>query len=155
MTIIATAGAVDANSYITLEDAQAYFANRVYTDLWDEADDQSKALITATQRLDQEGFMGKRASTTQALKWPRTGVYSDGILLASDVIPQKVKDATCELALSLGGTNVLEPPELAPFHSLSVGPVSMVMKDQVVALESLPVQVARLLRGLRIIPVVA
>jgi hypothetical protein len=155
MALIAIPGAADANSYITLEDAQVYFANRVYTDAWDDADDQTKALITATQRLDQEGFMGQRASETQALKWPRTGVYSDGLLLADDEIPQKVKDATCELALSLGGSNVLEPPELAPFHSLGVGPVNLVMKDSVNQLESLPVQVARLLRGLRVIPVIA
>lgn len=154
MPLIATPGAANANSYIALEDAQAYFNDRVFSDPWDDADDQTKALITATQRLDQESFMGERATETQALKWPRIGVYSDGILLADDEIPQKVKDATCELALSLASTNVLEKPELAQFNSLSVGPVSMTINHESMS-EALPVQVVRLLRGLRVIAALA
>lgn len=155
MALVATPGAANANSYVTLVEAQAYFADRVFTDPWDDADDQSKALITATKRLDQESFMGDRATETQSLKWPRMGVYTDGVLIGDSVIPQKVKDATCELALSLASENILEPSELAQFHSLSVGPISLVMKDDGVTSESLPAQVARLLRGLRELPVLA
>jgi hypothetical protein len=155
MAIDATPGGLTANCYITLIDAQAYFNNRVFADDWDITDEQESALITATMRLDQELFMGTRATETQALKWPRTGVYSDGVLLPSDSIPQKVKDATCELALTLAGKNILEPTELAQFSSLSVGPISMVMNKEFVPSEALPIQVARLLRGLRKIAIVA
>lgn len=155
MAIDATVGGPNSNSYVTVDEADAYFAERIYADAWNDSLDQSQALVTATQRLDQEGFMGERASETQALKWPRSGGYSDGVLLADDAIPQKVKDAVCELALSLAGANIFEPSELSQFHSLSVGPVSLVMAEAGQSSEALPVQVARLLRGLRIIAVVA
>lgn len=156
MAIDATVGGTGSNSYVTLSEMDAYVAERIYSDAWAVLVDQEQALVTATNRLDQEGFMGTRASDTQALKWPRTGAYYDGVLIADDVIPQKVKDATCEMALSLATSNVVERSELSQFHSLSVGPVSMVMTDITkVYVESLPVQVARLLRGLRKIPVVA
>jgi hypothetical protein len=35
---------------------------------------RNRALFTATQRLDRERFLGARATDTQALQWPRTGV---------------------------------------------------------------------------------
>lgn len=155
MAIDATVGGANSNSYVTLNEANAYFAERIYADAWDVLVDQEQALVTATQRIDQEGFMGDRASETQALKWPRSGVYSDGVLIADTAIPQKVKDAQCELALTLAASNVLAPSDLAQFHSLSVGPISLVMKDGVVPSDTLPTQVARLLRGLREIPVLA
>jgi hypothetical protein len=34
----------------------------------------NRALFTATQRLDRERFLGARATDTQSLQWPRTGV---------------------------------------------------------------------------------
>ena len=79
ITIVATPGAADANSYLTLAAAQAII------DGWGEDDDvtawasattdqKNRALFTATQRLDRERFLGARATDTQALQWPRTGV---------------------------------------------------------------------------------
>jgi hypothetical protein len=149
MTLDATIGGTSSNSYVSLADAALYFADSAYVSAWDDTDEtQSNLLISATRRLDQEQFMGYRSSYTQALKWPRSGVYSDGILVAFDTIPQKVKDAVCELALVLAGSNILEQSELANFKSLSVGPISLVM-NQPVQSGSLPAQVARLLREFR------
>jgi hypothetical protein len=79
ITIVATPGAADANSYLTLAAAQAIIDGWVEDDdvtAWASAttDQKNRALFTATQRLDRERFLGARATDTQALQWPRTGV---------------------------------------------------------------------------------
>jgi len=79
ISITATAGSASANSYLTLADAQAIVDGLVEDDdvaAWASAttDQKNRALYTATQRIDRERFLGARASDTQALQWPRTGV---------------------------------------------------------------------------------
>lgn len=79
ITIDATIGGAAANSYLTLAAAQAIIDGLVEDDdvtAWASAttDQKNRALYTATQRLDRERFLGARATDTQALQWPRTGV---------------------------------------------------------------------------------
>jgi len=79
ITIDATVGGASANSYLTLADAQALIDGMVENDdvtAWASAttDQKNRALYTATQRIDRERFLGARATDTQALQWPRTGV---------------------------------------------------------------------------------
>lgn len=71
--IVATIGSASANSYITLADATTYFGNRLNAEVWDAAtsDNQTKALLMATKRLERENWIGVRATSTQALAWPR------------------------------------------------------------------------------------
>ncbi len=84
ITIVATPKSASANSYITRANAQSYFDARLYVDAWTDAanTDKDKALAAATTRLDQEKWLGLPKTTTQALKWPRSGVenadYEDG-----------------------------------------------------------------------------
>ncbi|NBX10173.1 MAG: hypothetical protein EBR05_10300, partial [Marivivens sp.] len=77
--LVATPNAADANSYLTLSDAQAIIDGLVENDdvvAWGSAttDQKNRALYTATQRLDRERYLGARATDTQSLQWPRTGV---------------------------------------------------------------------------------
>ena len=77
--IIATPGAANANSYVTEAEAVDYIAQMVSNadvQHWNSGNDDSRhrALASATQRLDRERFLGARATDTQALQWPRTGV---------------------------------------------------------------------------------
>jgi len=79
ITIVATAGAASANSYLTLSDTQDLIDGLVEDDdvaAWASAttDQKNRALYSATQRIDRERFLGARATDTQALQWPRTGV---------------------------------------------------------------------------------
>ena len=79
ITIDATVGGANANSYLTLAAAEAIIDGFVQDDdvtAWATAttDQKNRALYTATQRLDRERFLGARATDTQALQWPRTGV---------------------------------------------------------------------------------
>ena len=73
VTIDATAGGANANSYITLAEADAYVEAMVLsTDAaqWDSGntDSRNRALTAAAQRLDRERFLGARATDTQALQ---------------------------------------------------------------------------------------
>ena len=79
ITIDATAGGANANSYLTLSDANAIIDGLVEdgdVTAWASATDDQKnrALYTAAQRLDRERYLGARATDTQSLQWPRTGV---------------------------------------------------------------------------------
>lgn len=72
-------GGANANSYLTLAAAELIIEGFVQDDdvtAWASAtnDQKNRALYTATQRLDRERFLGARATDTQALQWPRTGV---------------------------------------------------------------------------------
>jgi hypothetical protein len=115
LTIVATAGADDANSFVTLDEADAYMESRLNGSTWTGAttDTRNRALAEATRELSPLGWSGHRVSASQALGWPRqwardpdspTQDYYD-----TGVIPQRVKDACCELAfqfLKAGTTDV-------------------------------------------------
>ena len=61
ITITATAGSASANSYLTLDDANAIIEGLVLDDdvaAWDNSstDNKNRALYTATIRIDRERF---------------------------------------------------------------------------------------------------
>ncbi len=104
------------NSYIeTVEEADAYFAERLYSDEWDNADstDQIKALQQATRKIDTMFFLGQKYDidyTDGVANQPRAFPRYDpnnGFTYDYDYsndgakVPQKVKDACCEEALAL------------------------------------------------------
>ena len=122
ITIDATVGGANANSYLTLAAAELVIEGFVQDDdvtAWASAttDQKNRALYTATQRLDRERFLGARATDTQALQWPRTGVrkpdtyintYAVGFpfRITTDYytdteIPDQIKKAQCVLAVYL------------------------------------------------------
>ena len=101
--INATVGAADANSYITLAEAQAFADGDIDAVEWYAAstDQKIRALITATRNLDLVGFVGTRSTTTQALAWPRKDFTTTEKTYADDEIPKEIKLATWELAKNL------------------------------------------------------
>ena len=79
ITLDATVGGANANTYITLSDANTFIEGLVLNDdtvAWDNSstDNKNRALFTAAQRIDREKFLGARVADTQALEWPRSGV---------------------------------------------------------------------------------
>ena len=67
-------GKVDANSYASVADGDAYFEGHLYATAWTAATSGTKAaaLVMATRLVDtQVQFNGYRAHETQALQWPR------------------------------------------------------------------------------------
>lgn len=109
MAIIATAGGATSNSYVTLVEAEAFFDNRVGSADWFDSAEQEQTLLQACLILDQFDYIGDRATTTQALEWPRItndfyDIEHDEFPYTSTEIPVKIKNAQCEIALWLAQT---------------------------------------------------
>ena len=121
VSIVATAGSASANSYITLAEADTYMEARLNASAWETdatTDNQNRALVEATRELTTLFYQGQRADDTQALAWPRQNAidpdrFSSGFYYETTEIPQRVKDATAELALEFikaGTTDVAALP---------------------------------------------
>lgn len=151
-TIVATPGAANANSYLTVSEASAYFDSRVpgaVFDAWDNSDRREALLINATRLIDklllpdvkelfyQNGvayyrvhpaWTGLPAMVTQRLCWPRTGMLDqNGNAIAASVIPQDLKDATAEFAgqLAVGDRTLDNDVVLQGVRSIKAGSVAM------------------------------
>ena len=103
VTVITTAGASNANSFLSLAGGDALANQRLGTLLWTTAtdDDQGRAVIMATGYLCQLEWVGYRTTTTQALAWPRTEAACGEWSFEDDVIPWPVEQATFDLAEAL------------------------------------------------------
>jgi len=119
------------NSYVTVAEADAYFLGRIAATLWESAltQNKEKALITATRLLDEMSWTGVAVSDAQTLAFPRDGVYFDAlygceIVLSSSYIPDRIINATYELALHLlQNEDVLE--DTGDVRSMSIGNISL------------------------------
>jgi hypothetical protein len=130
LTIIATAGAADANSYATIAESNTYHEAHVYGTNWiDNVDDEIKAqaLVWATRLLDEKvRWIGQIADEAQALGWPRMYVYDqEGRDIASDIVPQFVIDATSEFARLLVAEDRTAEPDTAGIKWMKVGTLGM------------------------------
>lgn len=86
-----------ANSYVTEAELTAYATNRGIT-LTGTA---SALLYSAMDFIELQTYKGAKTATTQPLQWPRTGVYVDGVLLASDEVPALVKELQYRVAIDI------------------------------------------------------
>lgn len=139
-TVIATPGASNANSYLTRDNATAYFGTRLNSTVWTAASDANKdiALIQATRTLDA-GFDWRGTSTyaDQELAFPRTGLTRrTGYAVDSTTIPSEIEAATAELAMALlRSDRTLESAAgAAGLTDLKVGPIQLKFKDDLSAL---------------------
>jgi Putative DnaT-like ssDNA binding protein len=110
IAIDASVGGQSSNSFVTEAEAIAFAATRLNLVGWTTVDGSSCedleqiALVEASRELSTLLFQGYRSDPTQALAWPRqlapnpdagSSYYT---LYDPNVIPQRIKDATCELA---------------------------------------------------------
>lgn len=90
-------GLETANSYVSVAELQAYASDRL--EVLPESDVES-LLIRAMDYLESiKNYKGARKTSTQALAWPRTGVYIDGFPASSDRIPTLLKRAQMQLGI--------------------------------------------------------
>lgn len=132
VTLDSTIGGASSNSFGSLAEAEAYFEARLYSDAWSGAasdDVKKQALIMATQQIVNETcWTGSPATTTQALPWARTGMYDrNGNAIASNVIPQDLKNAQFEMALALlkSDRTTESDVEALGLTKLKAGPVEL------------------------------
>lgn len=94
-------GLSTAESYISAADCDAYFSEHGDPSEWTSATTAEKeaALRYATSYLDDNyEWYSSLLTRTQALDWPRNP-YLDSQGRYIEGVPQKIKDATCEMAL--------------------------------------------------------
>lgn len=136
-----TPAGASANTYGSLAEAAAYFATRLGASAWNDADSndvRSIALLTGAREIDQEVYRGQRATSTQAMQWPRVGTYAGGMAIPSDIVPAFVKYAQFEQALlrleqagSDGQTkNPMKPTGTEELKSLQAGTVQLEFRDR-------------------------
>ena len=131
-------------------------------------DTRNRALAAAAQRLDRERFLGARATDTQALQWPRTGVrkpdtyvntYATGFpfrisddYFTDEEIPDQVKKAQVVLALYLNNNkDGIGLSGLEDYKSVQIGNLNITPdKTGAVGADRVPPLFERYLRGLRI-----
>jgi len=125
MSLVVEDGSIvaGANSFVTLDEANTFFADRVdsvWTDLAED-DQKTRALILASDYITQAWrlrWAGSITDATQPLTWPRRGVpvpdffdpffrqvnvplaFQDTYFIPENVVPQEVKDAQMLLARS-------------------------------------------------------
>jgi hypothetical protein len=114
MLIVETGiGIADANSYVSLEEANSYHA--LYNNLdWAATDSElEQALILATRSVDllygPKFISYKRVDSISPLLFPRYSFYDNNFqLISQTTIPKCLKNATCQLALmQLLGEDIL------------------------------------------------
>jgi len=174
IAIDATVGGANANSYLTLNDAQAIidgFVQDADVTAWASAttDQKNRALFTATQRLDRERYLGARVTDTQALQWPRTGVrrpdtyintYAVGFpfrittdYFNDNEIPTQVKYAQIVLAVYLhNNPDGIGLSGLEDYKNVKIGSIDVTpnLGYGAVGADKVPPLMERYLTGLRI-----
>lgn len=102
VTIDATVGGANSNSFITVAEGDDIAGYDFNNEVWILAtnDDKIRALVKSSFELNNLPWVGLRATTTQALAWPRTDAVINGREIPTDEIPREVKQATFDLALS-------------------------------------------------------
>jgi hypothetical protein len=108
MTIVVEdgTGKADAESYISVTDADTYHSNLGNTDWTGTTAVKEAALRKATNYLQQQFgtlWAGYRNTSTQALDWPRSYVPLTDLLVeeyfANDDVPTEIVNACASLAL--------------------------------------------------------
>lgn len=94
---------VGTDSYIALDGAGIFAADRLFTGAWARADDATRcaALRTSTALLDGMRWQGRRVVPTQALEWPRVPDRCPHGYPMSATIPAAIVSACVALAIHL------------------------------------------------------
>lgn len=128
MAIDTTVGGVNSNSFITLVEADDYHADRHHNATgWDDLSDavKSSLIVWSTRILNRLQWDGSRYTYQQALAFPRYGLYEDDRLIDVDEIPDRVKEATAELAYQLGLNERMAQGTDARLSSVTLGDLSI------------------------------
>ena len=143
-----TAKSATANSYVSVSEADDYFAAHLDSNFWPTSlKDKQAALVMATNRIDAETFQGRRTELTQSLQWPRSWVVARD----SNIIPRELKIATFEMALHYlkmkAGEFTVDENDLETLDKYKVGPLDVQIKSNVKA-DRIPTKVKQLLKAI-------
>jgi hypothetical protein len=123
-----------ANTYVSVEEMTDYVSTRVadptMLDAWLDLDPdrQIMYLVNATRSIDMMStWIGDKYSQQQGLDWPRYNVWYEGYILNIEgVAPQRVKEATCEMALwMMQNSGAMSTGSNVAYDSIKVGPIAI------------------------------
>ena len=141
MLVVENGSATDpqANTYISLADADTYATDR---GLWTSAttdDAKTVALLRAADYLNTLQWHGQPVDWQRTMAWPRIGVPqpggSNGAVLPDNIVPKAVAQAQAELAgFIYGGINPLAPAErggrvVSETHTTKAGDIDVIGGD--------------------------
>lgn len=140
-TLVATAGAANANAYCDVAFADQYQLDRPAPGTtWSAAtpDQKTSSILWATLLMDRMwDWTGWVTTSTQALLWPRQGMVkrNQWDYVPDNEIPIELKQATAEYARQLLAGDLMANSDIETFglKSFSAGPVSFAFKDGVYA----------------------
>lgn len=138
------------NSYVTLAEANTYFADRLDSDAWVSANDteKSQALITAASMIDSMSFEGYVSSDTQVQAFPRTISFFDPrrgcSVTITDEVPSQIITANYELAIHLLNNRGIQDAT-GTVTNLTVGTISL---QTIQSSPKVPMAVLRFIRPL-------
>lgn len=106
-------GVIGANTYISLAEAKDFAASRGKPFVGDDLQVEGYVIIAKDYLEGFRGqYSGKKATSTQALQYPRINAFIDGELFPVNAIPRELKNAQCQLCIDceeMGG-------DLLPSH---------------------------------------
>ena len=147
-----------ANSYVSLAEMLDYVTTRVpdssVLTAWTAltADQKAMYVVNATRSIDSScEWFGLKYSRDQRMDWPRYDVWVDSFMLDVTIVPQAVKEATCEMAIwTMSNNGLVAVGQNAAFNSIKVGPINIDFNESVggSADKYFPDIVAMLLRDL-------
>jgi len=144
----------NSNSYVSVEFADDYFMSHpFYSVNWEELPTQSKQslLMYSSQSIDNQlPLAGRKSFVDQSMRFPRQGLLdSDGCLISQTTIPQVLKQAVCEIAVSLTfpSGNPDKPSESGGLSELKLDVITLKFESST-AQAVMPSAARRLLKGL-------
>jgi hypothetical protein len=168
MTIVTTPGSADADSYITLQEFNAYCdkTGRGVSGTDDELGVVLHKGVAYLENAYRGRWVGIAATQTQALAWPRVDGYrtlwrsytyplvdGEGFQIAIDAIPVQIKNAQCEASLLAFAGTKLEPTLVRGGMIKSIGKSVGPLRKDIVYMDGAPavdryIAIDGLLRGL-------
>ena len=130
MALITTPSATNANSFVDLTFADAFFGTKFNADLWDTFSPQIKErlLVSATEAINVFKFGGTKTLNSQSLEWPRKWlVNQDGSAILDTSIPLNLKKAVCEMAYWIWTEEdrLVSDTEVNQIESMKIGPLDV------------------------------
>ena len=116
------------NSFATVEEFDAYCADRVDMATDASAENKAQALVSATDMLNELRWTGVAISETQLLAFPRVGTYFDprvGRPMKMDPTPMRIQTACMELAYHLLVNDSLKD-STGSVENIEIGPIKLV-----------------------------
>jgi hypothetical protein len=144
----------DADSYISVADADTYFAAHGNPAAWKAADTETKEAALRYACVWEDGnwnWRGEIVLGTQARSFPRYSIEDhEGRLLSYTTVPQRIPDAQCELALVhiADALNAVSDTSGGEIKAMKLGPMALEYVDRTTSYSRKVPYVSKLLKGL-------